>query len=1093
MKNIRKKIFKGFLYLTALIIIFLGSIFLMLQYFFPSSFLISKIESYLKDNYNLGLKIERLDFSLFKGVTVEKFTFTDNDMPDSLFSMESFNLKYDLWPLLDKKLVVKTMVLEHPKITVVKDVNGRFNFDGIIEKFAGKKDEAKDEKKPVEEKPVSDSTAPQFIIDLRNFEVNDIDVSYEDRSSENPMSAKLPLYSLKISDVNFRDMDNLKADVMISTAEKNELSFRDKQNSVKFLQDLNITVKAKNENITIGFSHKMKDLKLFSPAVNLEGIGDIGVDLTAYYNLKSDSLEIRSFGFYLDDMLKTKLKGSVTGLTTQQVAVIEISEVSADVGKIVELVSSKGLADLQGVNIKNSFFDLKNVKIKHIVAENLTDVSGSMDFSVVDLSYMQKDISAAIKYLMVNSVFALVIKDNKLLSSSVDLEMELESINANVSGKKYSTGRQSLTANPILKSDFMPESVNLDYEISDIAEGNIGITVDAAFDVSDLSVSALIKNTKADITFKAERLHPHILESTAPENLFVTIDEKLNYAGGIVENTVNISTEFKCDTASVYSAADGREISAHLKADISGHPKERYKLIELTAKINDMLSADLKDISADLKTMAVSVGKFEAFADLDQLLEVGKATGIPQIQNTKLYNGYVNISADGSGNVTKQESTSELRLSLNIDSLYHDDIAIKKGVKVNQTVNLLTKDVSLIGDIAVNSADYAGMLKDMGIEGNIRAENNIRYAESGEIRILKLSMAVPSLETEFNVKGTADIKDSVDMFDLELSHKIGLKENYSFVKGIGNIKGVISGVTKLKGNPKTASVEHTESLKDIGLLLELDSLGNKVKIINLNAEIPFNAKLDIEAMKLLGIKKFDISDDFNFLEYSTKRDYYKLNGVPVSNFRIDTIAVAHKMFNNNIKNIDLDIYFDDNKFCLNRFYYELFDGNAAGYLRLDVKQGGMDGIVNRADLDMGITMTGLNTYYLNRAKTKRSPSTEMNVIMKLKSKGLDIINEPDLNGEINVSKISGDDAQYLLEFLNKNSGDQTAGMVKNMLNAFPGIKVDLFSFTIKNNFLYTLIKLKKPWYLVYFPLSEQISLSKQSLKFYLDKYVKDDL
>jgi len=184
---------------------------------------------------------------------------------------------------------------------------------------------------------------------------------------------------------------------------------------------------------------------------------------------------------------------------------------------------------------------------------------------------------------------------------------------------------------------------------------------------------------------------------------------------------------------------------------------------------------------------------------------------------------------------------------------------------------------------------------------------------------------------------------------------------------------------------------------------------------------------------------------------------------------------------------------DNNKFCLNRFYYELFDGNTAGFVRLDLGEGGFDDIITRANLDMGLTMTGLNTYYLNRKKTKHSPSTELNVIMKLKSKGLDIINEPDLNGEINLSRLSGDDAKYLLEFLNKNSGDQTAGMVKNMLNAFPGIQVNLFSFTIKNNFIYTLIKLKKPWYLVYFPLSEQISLSKQSLKFYLDKYVKEDL
>jgi hypothetical protein len=491
--------------------------------------------------------------------------------------------------------------------------------------------------------------------------------------------------------------------------------------------------------------------------------------------------------------------------------------------------------------------------------------------------------------------------------------------------------------------------------------------------------------------------------------------------------------------------------------------------------------------------MDVSVGKFDLSADLDRILQTGKATGLEAIKNTRLYNGSLKVSAEGGGNATRQESVSEVRLEMNIDSLFHDEIAVRNGVKVNQTVNLLTKDISLIGGFSVKGADYGGMLAEMGIAGDAKIENNIRYTETGEVRILKLGAELPGMETEVNVKGTADAKDSLYAFDLELSHRIGLKESYPIVKGINNIKGSVSGVTKLSGNMNAASVAHTQSLSGISLVLDLDSLGNSVRVAGLNAEIPFNAMLDLKEVKLLQYNKYPKTGDFDFLEYLTMRKQHKISGLPVSNLTIDTVAVSHALFKNNIKNIELDIFFDDNKFCLNRFYYELFDGNTAGFMRLDLGMGGFDDIMQRARLDLGLNMTGLNTYYLTRAKTKRSPSTEMNIILKLSSKGLDFINEPDLNGEISVSKISGDDAKYLLEFLNKNTGDQTAGMVKNMLNAFPGIKVDLFSFTIKNNFLYTLIKLKKPWYLVYFPLAEQISLSKQSIKFYLDRYVREDL
>jgi hypothetical protein len=1090
MKIKLKKIFRWLFYIFAFIVLVLGGIFIILQYWFPSSFLISKIEAYMKDNYNLGLRIEKLDFSLLSGITVEKFSFTDNDMPDSLFTLESFTLKYEVWPLLEKKLVVEKLIINAPRINVVRDENGKFNFDGIIEKFAGKDKPAEPE---LPEAPEPESKGEQFIIDLKNFEINDINVTYEDRSNESPMKAKLPLYSIKVSDVNFKDMENLKADVLISTGKKNELSYRDKDNSLKFIQDMKLTVSAVNENINIGFSHRISELEVFSPAANIEDPGDISLELKAYYNLKSDSLKIASFGFYVEDMFKTEMSGFVSKLSSSQTAEILLSELSADVGSITSYVSKHGLADLQGAEIKKSFFNLKNVKIRHIVADNYTDVSGSMDFNAVDILYKQNEISAAVKYLIVKSGFVLTLKDSRLLSGSVDLGMELESVNADVSGAKYSTGRQSLSVVPVLKSDFMPSAVKVNYDIADIAGGAITIALDAAFDLTDTSVPALIKNTSAEITVKADRLHPHILAPSAPENLFVSFGEKLSFKNGIAENEFDLQTEYESGEQSYYSAADGINVSTYLKADMNGHPKERYKLIALTAKINDMLYAEMKDLSVDLKTMEVSAGKFEVKADLDELLKTGKATGLEAIKNTRLYNGSLNISAEGGGNLNKQESTSELRLDLNIDSLFHDEISISRGVKVNQTVNLLTKDVSLIGETSVSGADFSGMLKEMGIAGEVKIENNFRLTETGELRILKLAMAVPPLETEFGVKGKADIKDSLYAFDVELSHKIGLKKNYPIVKGIDNIKGAVSGSTRLAGNLKTVTVSHTQTLEGIGLVLDLDSLGNKVRIAGLSASIPFNARLDLKELKLLDFNRFGKIKEFDFLSYTSMRGQHKLNGIPVSNFRIDTVAVSHQLFRNNIKNIELDIYFDDNKFCLNRFYYELFDGNAAGYLRLDLGEGGFGDITSKADLDMGLTMTGLNTYYLTRTKTKRSPSTELNVIMKIKSKGLDFINEPDLNGEINLSKLSGDDAKYLLEFLNKNTGDQTAGMVRNMLNAFPGIKVDLFSFTIKNNFIYTLIKLKKPWYLVYFPLAEQISLSKQSLKFYLDKYVKEDL
>ncbi|MFO7810318.1 MAG: hypothetical protein R6V47_02975 [Candidatus Delongbacteria bacterium] len=887
-------------------------------------------------------------------------------------------------------------------------------------------------------------------------------------------------------------MDNVKADILFTTGSDNELSFRDKDKSLRFRQNMKLSVSVINENINLNLAHKISELKLFSDFANLEDIGDIDLEIKASYDIKTDELDLNSLEFLFADMVRASLNAQTSGVTSNPVAELEISEIFADVAKLANFAESRGLADLMGTGIKDSQFSINGMKIKYSDADSLISADADWKFSAGNITYEMEDVYAEVSGFTASGELSGSLTDMVLTESAVSLDAAIDRVDATVGDKDYFVGGQKISIKPVLNSDFMPGSVRMTYEIKDLTGGTVSAEIDASFDLKDMSVPALIKNTRADMKFTAERLHPNELEETVPQDLFVTIHNDLSFKKGIIENTFSLYSEYEKAEDLMLTPLNDLSISNYLKADISGHADEKYRLLELTAKVSDFLSAEIKDLSADLKTMDISVAKLDAEIDLDRLLKTGKSTGLEAIQNTRSYNGLVNVTAAASGNMNNAEADSKVNFSMTLDSLFHDEIAITRGLRITQTVDLASMNVLLTGDVEVNGADFDGMLSEMQIDGNVKVKNRISYAESGEVRIHELSASVPSVQADFSLTGTADVSDSLYPFDITAKHRLKLLENYSFVEGIGDIKGSVSGKTLLKGNMKEAVVQHTQSLSEIGLVLELDTLDNKVSIINLNAEIPFNAKLDLESLSLLPYNRYDKIQNYDFLNYNSMRDQYRINGLPVSNFRIDTIAVSHELFTDNIRNIDLDIYFDDNKFCLNRFYYELFDGNTAGFMRLDLGQGNFDGIIERAQLDMALNITGLNTYYLTGKKTGRSPSTEMNVIFKLSSKGLDFIEKPDLNGEINISKISEDDAKYLLEFLNKNTGDQTAGMVKNILNAFPGIKVELFSFTIKNNFLYTLIRLKKPCYLVYFPLAEQISLSKQSIKFYLDKYVRED-
>ncbi|MCK4978836.1 MAG: AsmA family protein, partial [Candidatus Delongbacteria bacterium] len=332
MKITKKKILKLFLYLAGLFLLFLLGLFLTLQYFFPSSFVKAQIESYVIDNYGISVKINDLDFSLLGGVKINDFNIKDDDIPDSLFSFDSFELGYDLLPLKDKKLVINKLIVQHPRITIVRDENGKFNFDGIVEKLMG------DKKTKEEPEKVEDKSKPGFSINLENLEINNIEILYEDRSKESPMKTKLPRYNLKLSDVKFKSMDDMKVDLSISATENNSLTFSDKDNTVNVRQDLKLNVKVLNENIDVKIDHSLSNIKFNNKDIDLENIGSKEVSLEASYNLITDSLNIDKLNFNFADIISTELSGKVSHLSSSQIADIRINNAEINIEKALDLV-----------------------------------------------------------------------------------------------------------------------------------------------------------------------------------------------------------------------------------------------------------------------------------------------------------------------------------------------------------------------------------------------------------------------------------------------------------------------------------------------------------------------------------------------------------------------------------------------------------------------------------------------------------------------------------------------------------------------------------------------------------------------------------
>ena len=82
---------------------------------------------------NLGrtVDISGIKAGLFSGITVENVVVKEADNKADFLSVKKFVLRYDLMPLLQKKVVVSEIRIVEPRITIHRDQKGIFNFETL--------------------------------------------------------------------------------------------------------------------------------------------------------------------------------------------------------------------------------------------------------------------------------------------------------------------------------------------------------------------------------------------------------------------------------------------------------------------------------------------------------------------------------------------------------------------------------------------------------------------------------------------------------------------------------------------------------------------------------------------------------------------------------------------------------------------------------------------------------------------------------------------------------------------------------------------------------------------------------------------------
>ncbi len=169
-----KKIF--IISIAALILTGITLAILVKVYITPESvraFLIPEAERALNRKVHIG----EVDISLLKGIHVRDFTIKESDGTTDFLSGKDFVLKYRFLPLLSKKVIIEELTLDSPRVSIVRDREGSFNFEDM---GSGKEHRSDDISKH------ADSTGLPISLLVDNITVRNALFSLRDDTTELP-------------------------------------------------------------------------------------------------------------------------------------------------------------------------------------------------------------------------------------------------------------------------------------------------------------------------------------------------------------------------------------------------------------------------------------------------------------------------------------------------------------------------------------------------------------------------------------------------------------------------------------------------------------------------------------------------------------------------------------------------------------------------------------------------------------------------------------------------------------------------------------------------------------------------------------------
>lgn len=144
-----------------------------LALFFPLDKIKELAAAELSKALHREVMVEKASFNIFTGLKLEKITITEGNkkLNRSFISADALELHYDLWPLLQRKVVIRKIGLDKPQVFIERSPSGDFNFSDLLAP-----------QKPAEVKKEPAGGMP-FELFVNSFYIKNGKLSYSDRAT----------------------------------------------------------------------------------------------------------------------------------------------------------------------------------------------------------------------------------------------------------------------------------------------------------------------------------------------------------------------------------------------------------------------------------------------------------------------------------------------------------------------------------------------------------------------------------------------------------------------------------------------------------------------------------------------------------------------------------------------------------------------------------------------------------------------------------------------------------------------------------------------------------------------------------------------